>query len=90
MHWLKPAQVSGFGENSQDGQLLLGNDELLAYRFICFISIHPGPAISEIMQLIERNEIKGEEAASLIAVLPKTIREPTEEVQRRFLVSIFS
>lgn len=39
------------------------------------------------MQLIERNEIKGEEAAALIAVLPKTIREPTEEMQRRFVVS---
>lgn len=47
-----------------------------------------GPAINEIMELIERREIKGEEAAALIAVLPKTIREPTDEMQRRFLVSI--
>lgn len=55
-----------------------------------FFYDHPGPAVSEIMQLIERDEIKGEEAASLIAVLPKTIREPTEEMQRRFLVSSLS
>lgn len=55
-----------------------------------FFYDHAGPAVNEIMQLIERDEIKGEEAASLIAVLPKTIREPTEELQRRFLVSSLS
>lgn len=42
------------------------------------------------MQLIERREIKDEEAAALIAAFPKTIREPTEEMQRRFLVGDFS
>lgn len=41
------------------------------------------------MQLIERREIKDEEAAALVAAFPKTIREPTEEMQRRFLVSSF-
>lgn len=63
---------------------------MLMCRFTWVFLVHAGPAVSEIMQLIERDEIKGEEAASLIAVLPKTIREPTEEMQRRFLVSSLS
>lgn len=42
------------------------------------------------MQWIEQRRIHGEEAAELIAALPKTIREPTEEMQKRFFVSIIS
>lgn len=53
------------------------------------ISAGTGPAVTEIMEWIEERKVKGEEAAELISALPKNIREPTEEMQKRFFVSIF-
>lgn len=47
-----------------------------------------GPAVNEVMKWIENYHIKGEEAADLIANMPKSIRHPTEEMQRRFFVSL--
>lgn len=47
-----------------------------------------GPAVKELMQWIENKKVDGEEAAELIAALPKTIREPTEAVMKLFFVSI--
>lgn len=47
-----------------------------------------GPAVVELMKWIEDGRLQGEEAAEVIAALPKTIREPTEEMQKRFFVSI--
>lgn len=47
-----------------------------------------GPAVDEVMKWIENYRIKGEEAADLIANMPKSIRVPTEEMQRRFFVSL--
>lgn len=46
------------------------------------------PAAIEVMQWIEDGRVTDEEAAELIAALPATIREPTEELQNRFFVSI--
>lgn len=46
-----------------------------------------GPAVNELMTLIEQRKIDGETAAELIFTLPKTIRLPTEEMQQRFFVS---
>lgn len=46
-----------------------------------------GPAVNEVMTLIEQRKIDGETAAELIFTLPKTIRMPTEEMQQRFFVS---
>lgn len=46
-----------------------------------------GPAVKEAMQWIENKKIDGEEAAELIATFPKTIREPTEAMQKLFFVS---
>lgn len=47
------------------------------------------PAVDEVMNWIENYHVKGEEAAELIATLPKAIREPTPEMQKRFFVSLF-
>lgn len=52
------------------------------------VSAGTGPAIAEIMRWVEQHKVRGEEAAELIASFPKTIREPTEEMQNRFFVSI--
>lgn len=57
-----------------------------AYRD-AMVNAGTGPAIHEVMQWIENQHVKHEEAADLIAVMPKTIREPTEEIQKRFFVS---
>lgn len=46
-----------------------------------------GPAITQTMEWIVRRKIHGENAAQLIATWPKTIREPTEALQRAFFVS---
>lgn len=46
-----------------------------------------GPAITQSMKWIQERKIRGEDAAQLIAAWPKTIREPTEEMQRAFFVS---
>ncbi|XP_031636119.1 vitellogenin-A1-like [Contarinia nasturtii] len=43
-----------------------------------------GPAVNQLMTLIEERKLKGEEAVEVIITLPTTIREPTEEMQRRF------
>lgn len=51
------------------------------------LSAGTGPAITELMRWIEEGKLKGEEAAELIASFPKTIREPTEDMQQRFFVS---
>lgn len=48
-----------------------------------------GPAVNEVMKWIENNQVRGEEAAELIANMPKSIRIPTEEMQRRFFVSLY-
>lgn len=47
-----------------------------------------GPSVDEVMNWIENYHIKGEEAAELIANMPKSIRVPTEEMHRRFFVSL--
>lgn len=39
------------------------------------------------MEWVEEKKIQGEEAAQLIAALPKTIRMPTNALLRRFYVS---
>lgn len=46
-----------------------------------------GPAVQEITEWIEGKKCDGEEAAELIATLPRTIREPTEEMMKLFFVS---
>lgn len=46
-----------------------------------------GPAITRSMKWIQMRKVRGEDAAQLIAAWPKTIREPTEEMQRAFYVS---
>lgn len=46
-----------------------------------------GPAITRSMKWIQTRKVRGEDAAQLIAAWPKTIREPTEEMQREFYVS---
>lgn len=46
-----------------------------------------GPAVKELTEWIEAKKVDGEEAAQLIATLPKTIREPTEEMMKLFFVS---
>lgn len=46
-----------------------------------------GPAVKELTEWIEGKKIDGEEAAQLIATLPRTIREPTEEMMKLFFVS---
>lgn len=46
-----------------------------------------GPAITQTMKWIQTRKVRGENAAQLIAAWPKTIREPTEEMQRAFYVS---
>lgn len=48
-----------------------------------------GPSVNELMNMMEERKLKGEEAAEVILSLPTTIREPTEEMQRRFFVSHF-
>ncbi|XP_055312945.1 vitellogenin-A1-like [Sitodiplosis mosellana] len=48
------------------------------------LSAGTGPAINELMGWIEEGKLKGEEAAEVIAAFPKTIREPTQEMQQRF------
>lgn len=57
-----------------------------AYRDAC-AQAGTGPAVEEIFQWIESKRVDGEEAAELIATLPRTIREPTEEMQKSFFVS---
>lgn len=52
------------------------------------VSAGTGPAVTEIMRLIEQQRIRGEAAAELIAQLPQNLRLPTEEMQKRFFVSI--
>lgn len=52
------------------------------------MSAGTGPAATEIMRLIEQRRIHGEDAAELIAQMPKNLRLPTEEMQKRFFVSI--
>lgn len=47
-----------------------------------------GPAITLSMRWIQQRKIRGEDAAQLIAAWPKTIREPTEDMQRAFYVSL--
>lgn len=44
-------------------------------------------AVNQVMEWVEEKKIQGEEAAQLIAALPKTIRMPTNAVLRRFFVS---
>lgn len=51
------------------------------------LSAGTGPAVNELMGWIEEGKLKGEEAAEIIAAFPKTIGEPTEEMQQRFFVS---
>lgn len=46
-----------------------------------------GPAITVTMKWIQQRKVRGEAAAQLIAAWPKTIREPTEEMQIAFYVS---
>lgn len=48
------------------------------------------PAANQVMEWVEEKKIQGEEAAQLIAVLPKTIRMPTNALLRRFFVSFWS
>lgn len=45
-------------------------------------------AINQVMEWVEEKKLEGEEAAQLIATLPKTIRMPTNAVLRRFFVSL--
>lgn len=45
------------------------------------------PAANQIMEWVEEKKVQGEEAAQLIAALPKTIRMPTNALMRRFFVS---
>lgn len=51
------------------------------------MSAGTGPAVTEIMRLIEQQRIRDEAAAELIAQLPRNLRLPTEEMQKRFFVS---
>lgn len=51
------------------------------------VSAGTGPAVSEIMRLIEQQKIRGEEAAELVAQFPRNLRLPSEEMQKRFFVS---
>lgn len=44
-------------------------------------------AVNQVMEWVEDKKVQGEEAAQLIATLPKTIRMPTNAVLRRFFVS---
>lgn len=43
-------------------------------------------AANQVMEWVEQKKVEGEEAAQLIASLPKTIRIPTESLMRRFFV----
>lgn len=52
------------------------------------VSAGTGPAVTEIMRLIEQQRVRGEMAAELIAQLSKNLRLPTEEMQKRFFVSL--
>lgn len=52
------------------------------------VSAGTGPAIIEIMRLIEQQRIRGEVAAELIAQIPQNLRLPSEEMQKRFFVSL--
>lgn len=54
------------------------------------VSAGTGPAVSEIMRLIEQQKIRGEAAAELIAQMPRNLRLPSEEMQKRFFVSLIS
>lgn len=46
-----------------------------------------GPAVNEVMKWIEDGKLTGEAAVQVISSFPKNIREPTEEMQKRFFVS---
>ena len=47
-----------------------------------------GPALLAIQQLIANKKLQGEEAAEVIAVLPRSARTPTPEYISTFFVSL--
>lgn len=53
------------------------------------VSAGTGPAVGEIMRLIEQQRVRGEAAAELIAQMPRNLRLPSEEMQKRFFVSFY-
>lgn len=48
-----------------------------------------GPALLAIQQLIATKKLQGEEAAEVIAALPRSARTPTAEYISTFFVSLF-
>lgn len=72
--------------DAQNTKSLIRNAAWKAYRDAVAEAGTP-PAANQVMEWVEEKKIQGEEAAQLIASLPKTIRMPTNALLRRFFVS---
>lgn len=76
-------------EREVDTHSLKSSERLSAWKAFRDAVAEAGtpPAVDQVFTWVEEGKIVGEDAAQVIAVLPKTIRMPTNAVLRRFFVS---